>query len=88
MLVASDIPVITFDDLYERETKNCPVSCDCSTYLSHGLCKNSFAFAMEHKVLTEYPQSMNLTSRLQEKSWLNSKCNNWWCTYAGMNYFN
>ena len=67
MLVASNIPAIAFNDLCKRDTKNGLVSCDCSTYLSRGWCKHSFVFAMERKIITGYPQSMNPTSTLQEK---------------------
>jgi hypothetical protein len=67
MLVASNIPVISFEDLCLRDTKNGLVSCDCSTYLSRGWCKHSFAFALERKIITGYPQSMNPTSTLLGK---------------------
>ena len=40
ILVASNIPVIAFDDLCKRETKNGLVSFDFSTYLSCEWCKH------------------------------------------------
>ena len=72
MLVASNIPVTSFEDLCQRDTKDGLVSCDCSTYLSCRWCKRWFTFAMQRKIITGYPQSMNPTSTLVgKKIWWN-----------------
>ena len=65
ILVADNIPVITFDDLCKRYIVNCWVSCYDITYLLHGWCKDSFLFAMEREIMTGELESTDRTNTLK-----------------------
>ena len=65
-LVACNIPIISIKEVFEKTSQNGLVSCDCGTYLKRGWCKQSFAFAMDRKIITGYPANMNPISTLKE----------------------